>query len=50
MSRRMQSLQVPPLRLRFGGFGDGVAAGAQVCGHGVEGGEVEAGQAGYWAT
>lgn len=31
----------------LGGVGDGVAAGAQVGGHGVEGCEVEAGQAGH---
>ena len=33
--------------VEFGGVGDGVATGAQVGGHCVEGGEVEAGQAGH---
>lgn len=37
-------------RVEFGGVGDGVAAGAQGGGHGVEGGEVEAGQAGHGAA
>ena len=36
--------------VEFGGVGDGVAAGAQVGGHGVEGGEVEVGQAGHGAA
>lgn len=33
--------------VEFGGVGDGVAVGAQDGGHGVEGGEVEVGQAGH---
>lgn len=37
-------------RVDLGGIVDGVAAGAQVGGHGVEGGEVEAGQAGHGAA
>ena len=38
---------VTSVRVELGGIGDGVAVGAQVCGHCSEGWEVEAGQAGH---
>lgn len=38
------------VRVDLGGVGDGVAGGAQVGGHGVEGCEVEIGQAGHGAA
>ena len=38
------------VRVELGWVGNGVAAGAQVGGHGVEGGKVEAGQACHWSA